>query len=226
MKSNKHEGCFRQFIITSQAWYGEAQNFQEGEDEIMIGMYHPEGGTTGEFGIRWSMLGGESTPALRAFSDSWSSLWHFQDVLQKLAALDGSNPTVTQVAEVLLACGVQDATERTGPYTRHPGSAAEAEKAVQIYQVTLQAYQALRNVAREQGDSPTWAENAEYGVATKTLSSVDAALSRNVLEFAKTLIIRREAGQRAVDAAGDSALAAKYQDLLAVPAGVQANRRG
>ena len=88
---NKHEGDVRQFRWLSQAWYGEANLGRQRRlvDEIMIGMYSPEGGTSGEFAIRWTDLGGKPVPMLCAFDDSWSALQHFGDVLAKLAEVDG-----------------------------------------------------------------------------------------------------------------------------------------
>lgn len=112
-----HEGCTRQFTILSQSHYAHAsltpEQIRQGEDEIVLGFYHPEGGTTGEFQINWERLAGKLTPQLHAWNDSWSALVNFKDVLQKLAELDGTDPSVATVVEILKGCGVRDATSRT-----------------------------------------------------------------------------------------------------------------
>ncbi len=66
-KSTKtHEGMIKGFHHQSRAWYGKKLLALDREechvDEIMIGFYAPEGGTTGEFAVRWMDLGHEITP--------------------------------------------------------------------------------------------------------------------------------------------------------------------
>jgi hypothetical protein len=112
MKSDKHRECKRQFVVTGQAWYAEACKRPDIENEITIGLYHPEGGTTGEFSIKWTLLQGKNTPYLKAYNDSWSALQEFSDFLEALSKLDGTDPTEDEVIAVLLKCGVEDATER------------------------------------------------------------------------------------------------------------------
>lgn len=110
----KHDGCKRGFIHLSAAWYGKAC-LADGEevDEVMIGFYHPKGGTTGEFAIRWTHLGGKITPRLEAFDDSWHALYEFRDVLAKLAEHDSQDPTPEVICALLVECGVKDMTQRT-----------------------------------------------------------------------------------------------------------------
>ena len=108
-----HTGCKRGFIWTSQAYYCKsALAARDVIDNIMIGMYHPEGGTTGEFSIEWTKLGGRDCAQLKAYDDSWSALQLFADVLVKLAEHDDASITPAQVADLLLACGVVDLTKR------------------------------------------------------------------------------------------------------------------
>ena len=107
----KHYGCKRMFTQLSRAWYAEANLRHDLLDEIMIGFYHPGGGTTGEFAIRWEELGGESTPRLEAFDDSWSALWEFRDLLEKLAEVDDQDITPVQLCDILISLGIEDNTK-------------------------------------------------------------------------------------------------------------------
>lgn len=114
--SQKHDGCNRQFIHTNRAWYGPTR-LASGRviDEITIGMYHPEGGTTGEFAIRWVELGRSIVPMLCAFDDAWSSLSMFNDVLDKMASVDDQYISPDDFCKMLVSCGVEDATPTENP---------------------------------------------------------------------------------------------------------------
>ena len=103
--------CKRQFIQLSRAWYAGA-NLRGGEviDEITMGFYHKDGGTTGEFTIRWIELSGSETPMLCCFDGSWHAMWQFRDVLEKMAEIDGTNPTPNEICRILVSCGVADNT--------------------------------------------------------------------------------------------------------------------
>ena len=72
-----HEECKRGFTHLSASWDGKAcLGHDEYVDQVMIGFYHHEGGTTGEFAIRWMSLSGNVTPRLEAFQvDYASSPW-------------------------------------------------------------------------------------------------------------------------------------------------------
>ena len=110
----KHDECKRGFTHLSAAWYGKAC-LADGEkvDEVMIGFYHPKGGTTGEFAIRWTHLGGKITPRLEAFDDAWHALYEFRDVLAKLAEHDSEDLPPADICALLVSCGVEDMTQRT-----------------------------------------------------------------------------------------------------------------
>lgn len=108
-----HTGCKRGFYHTGAAWYGKTALASGPEqDVITMGLYHPEGGSTGEFGIEWLPLAGQVWPQLHAWDDAWSALHLFADVLAKLAEMNGKSPTPADVCAVLLACGVEDMTPR------------------------------------------------------------------------------------------------------------------
>lgn len=112
----KHDGCERGFIIRSEAWYGKSQNKPETLDEIMIGMYHHEGGTTGEFGVRWTTIGGHATPRLEVFNDAWDALQRFGDMLAWMASVDDKHISPQSFADALRGMGIKDLTERHNPY--------------------------------------------------------------------------------------------------------------
>ena len=113
--SNDHEGDCRAFTHHNEAWY-KRELGNGATDEITIGFYCPDGGTSGEFTIRWHILQGEPCPRLEAFEDSWDSLWNFKDLLEKMAEMDESNPTPAEMVEVLLGLGIKDETPRKSPY--------------------------------------------------------------------------------------------------------------
>ena len=116
-KNGKHEDCQRQFIHTGRAWYAESA-LRNGRvtDEVMIGMYAADGGTSGEFAVRWSELGGKNVPMLCVFDDAWFSMMMFRDVLEAMASVDGQNVTPEAFCELLVRCGVADATPVDSPY--------------------------------------------------------------------------------------------------------------
>lgn len=47
-----HEGCIRGYHRSSKAWYAKA-NYKD-RVSISFGMYHPDGGTSGEMQIEWN----------------------------------------------------------------------------------------------------------------------------------------------------------------------------
>ena len=108
-----HDGCFRGFYALHDSYY--ARRMPERESEIMIGMYHSDGGTTGEFAIRWHSVGGRSVARLEAFHDSWSALARFGDFLAWLNHSDGGNPTPNNVCDALRTLGIVDRTDRNEP---------------------------------------------------------------------------------------------------------------
>lgn len=114
---DRHEGCERGFTIFSESWYSKTPQPDGVVDEIMIGMYHPEGGTTGEFGVRWTMLGRELTPRLEVFNDAWNALLRFDDLLHWMASVDDKHVTPQAFAEALRGLGIKDLTRRVNPYT-------------------------------------------------------------------------------------------------------------
>lgn len=80
-------------------------------DEINIGFYHPDGGTTGEFQITWSELAGNIVPRLEVFDDGWHALFQFNDMLEQMAKVDGENIKPGDFCKLLVALGIEDMTK-------------------------------------------------------------------------------------------------------------------
>ncbi len=110
-----HEGCIRGFYRSTKAYYATFYTDDDGTVkptypvDIMIGMYHPDGGSSGEFSIEWDDKLG---PRLKVWCDGWSALYrHFLDVLKELEKWDDEEPTEEEVANLLLSLGVHDLTK-------------------------------------------------------------------------------------------------------------------
>jgi len=100
------------FYQTSKAWYGEANlRTAKYDDEIMIGFYHKDGGTSGEFVIKWSELSGKSVPRLGVYSDAWKVLAQMPELISKLSELDSTDPTPDDFANMLRLLGFKDLTQ-------------------------------------------------------------------------------------------------------------------
>lgn len=109
--SKKHDGDNRGFYHLSRAWYGEVileNHAHDFVDEVMFGYYSGGGGTSGEMRMLWRNLGGKPTPQLEVFSDAWSALATFGDVIAELGKRDGITPP--DFCALLLACGFTDLT--------------------------------------------------------------------------------------------------------------------
>ena len=121
MTKSQNDEVKRAFHWLSRAWYG-ASNLADSDtvDEITIGNYSEEGGTTGEFNITWVSLGGKIVPQLKAFDDSWRTLTEFNDLLLVLAQYDDENPTQEIIAKELVALGFEDSTRTEYPYKSAP----------------------------------------------------------------------------------------------------------
>lgn len=112
----------RGFHHASRAWYRAVID----RPEISIGLYHPKGGTSGEFLVRWHKLGSLGlAPCLEVFDDAWHVLPKFNDVLEGLAALRPveekasyfaarrAPTTEDEICALLLRCGLADLTAYT-----------------------------------------------------------------------------------------------------------------
>lgn len=110
-----HSRMKRGFSRYTEAWYAKVNPLTNGvSEEIMFGLYAPEGGSTGEMGMRWKELGGKPTPRLECFSDAFDALTTFSDVLARLAEFDRPGPEMTpdDFCAILRDCGFEDRTAR------------------------------------------------------------------------------------------------------------------
>jgi hypothetical protein len=109
-----HEGCIRGYHRSSKAWYAKALN--KGSIEVEFGMFHPEGGTSGEMTMEWVGLNGGLCARLKSFEDSWSALSLFTDLIQKMGEVDSEAIQEEDFCKMLDDCGFTDLTEYIDPY--------------------------------------------------------------------------------------------------------------
>lgn len=111
-KKIKHEGMIRGFSQLSKAWYGAiALKNANYIDTITFGFYYPHGGTSGEISVNWMKLDGEIIPQLTIFSDAWSALSNFHDLIDLLGQHDNEDPSPEQFCQYLEECKFKDITE-------------------------------------------------------------------------------------------------------------------
>lgn len=117
MEKFKDSPPHRAFVVTREAWYADALLATDPEfsDEVMIGDYPEEGGTSGEFCIRFVLLGGRMVPRLEAYDDSWAMLAYCHDLIDALAHWDDEKMTVQNLVTVLKNLGFADVTKREKP---------------------------------------------------------------------------------------------------------------
>ena len=104
----------RGFTIFTESTFAASVPIGPGcAEEITIGLYHADGGTTGEFSVCWLKIGDKIFPRLEAHTDSWSALLLFADVLKTVGATSHSNPiTPREFVATLTQLGVVDLTVR------------------------------------------------------------------------------------------------------------------
>ncbi len=101
-----HKGGKRAYIRSSKAYYNSVVL----TTRIMIGIYDSEGGMSGEFQIEWIDLG-KAYAQLQVFEDTWSCLWEFRDLLEKMAEIDGQAIQEPEFCKLLDNLGILDITE-------------------------------------------------------------------------------------------------------------------
>jgi septum formation topological specificity factor MinE len=110
MSENK---LFRGFEWSNKSWNAEKWGIKNGR--IIFGIYDTEGRVADEMVVIWKIVGGENTPQLRVFNDSWKTLASFKDVIDAMALVDGKNITDEEFTKILLSCGFTDRTVYTKP---------------------------------------------------------------------------------------------------------------
>ena len=105
-----HDGGKRAYIRSSKAYY--ASSLKE-KVSVMIGIYYAEGGTSGEFEVEFIELRNDKPLAarLKAFDDSWSALWLFKDLLEKMAEIDGQEIQEPEFCQLLDSLGIIEITK-------------------------------------------------------------------------------------------------------------------
>jgi len=99
----------RQYVRSHKAWYANANKIFN--PEIMIGCYHEDGSTTGEFCIKWYVLGSCIAPKIECFDDAWCTMINeFSNLMKRLGGLSG-NVEESQVVKILDELGIEDATK-------------------------------------------------------------------------------------------------------------------
>jgi hypothetical protein len=217
IQATKHKGDERRFSIMSQSWYADSNmdptRRAAGEDEIMLGFYSPDGGTSGEFAIRWEILNGAPIARLKAYEDSWSALANFGDVLQKLAELDSTNPSVETVAQVLKNCGIVDATPRVSPYGSRVSRVQDnIESLAGVLTLFQDALDKLREMGRKASGDAAWATGVESGKKLKAVDGITQQLFEETQQIAVSVQIKRDKLREAVLKFPD--MAEKYKGLL------------
>lgn len=108
--TTKHDGDYRGFSHVGRAWYASQLATERHIDEVMFGLYCPDGGTSGEMAMRWYDLGRDKAPRLEAFDDAWSALAQFPDLIAALGEIDGRNITPEDFCRLLIRLGFRDDT--------------------------------------------------------------------------------------------------------------------
>jgi len=106
------------FYTHSRSYYHTADSLPNGViDEIMFGVYHEDGGCSGEGAIRWYELGGGTALRLELFDDGMLLLDRASDFLGALREACDNNrtPMCSDVERMLLASGFRDKTKTEDP---------------------------------------------------------------------------------------------------------------
>lgn len=106
------DNLFWGFTCYSRQDYANV-TLQDAEDEIMLGIQHPDGGCLCELKISWHRLGGKLVPQLNVFSEAWHLLNTptFQKVLNQLAREKESLASPNEVSALLIQCGFTDLSD-------------------------------------------------------------------------------------------------------------------
>lgn len=98
----------RGYYRFSKDWYATDRDWAK--PTIMVGLYHPDGGTAGEISIEWENIKGQQVPKLSAYDDGWKALSSFDNLLREMAGWDNKNITEEQFVQLLDKTGFTDLT--------------------------------------------------------------------------------------------------------------------
>ena len=116
-ENDRYSSASLTFVISQEAWYAAPDT----RVEIYVSLDAPGGGTVGEFSFRWVDLGRTPpAPRLEIFDDAWRALVEIESrtdgrFLEGLAARDGRNLPVAEIARWLKSLGFADTTSRVAP---------------------------------------------------------------------------------------------------------------
>lgn len=102
---------FKAFSIPYETWYADTSVKPILPNPfLMVGYYHENDSTDGEFQIEWNPVG----IRLKSFSDSWEALSKMPELIAYLAEIDRNEEelTIHEFAERLKEMGYRDITER------------------------------------------------------------------------------------------------------------------
>lgn len=111
-KRGGYDGTIRGFHHLSEGRYYESCRVPGIEDDVHFGFYFPDDGVAAEFCMEWVILGGKAIPRLKVYDGSWHALYHFQDVLEVMAIVDGKDISPQTFCKILIELGLKDLTKR------------------------------------------------------------------------------------------------------------------
>jgi len=115
---SKHDGNTKGFSHLLEAHYGKTilsmKAYERVVDDVTIGFYSEEGGTSGEFSVVWENLGGSHgvSAKLVAWNDSWSALAEMPELIGLMNELDSVRMSPDDFCKRLIELGFKDRTMR------------------------------------------------------------------------------------------------------------------
>lgn len=103
----KHIDCIRGYHRYNKSWYAQPNE----KITVGFGLYHKDGGTSGEMSMAWYELGKDLCARLESFEDSWSVLSTFPDLIEELSKVDSGLIQEEDFVEILNKCGFKDLTQ-------------------------------------------------------------------------------------------------------------------
>ena len=100
----------RQYYQVSKTSFAKALlDGQSFTDEVMVGLYEPDGSTANEFAFRWVPLMEALTHIrLEAYGDAWKALYeNFQDLLQAMSEFKNQHLSPEAFGELCESLGIQ-----------------------------------------------------------------------------------------------------------------------
>ncbi|MBQ6855546.1 MAG: hypothetical protein IJO13_00410 [Lachnospiraceae bacterium] len=112
MEKDNKDVYIKAFYIPCESWYKET--IEEKDPYIMIGLYHPSGGTKGEFMMSWE---NNQTPVFRAYHDSWNVLNEMPELVSMMAEISKNREEISffNFKNALLDIGYQNLTKAEKP---------------------------------------------------------------------------------------------------------------